>query len=109
MLYCCRGDNMPRQKSGNFDQGQYINEYIQQKILYRRMNFNLQRRADKKMVAWIDMQEEGVSNYLKSLVEYDMYENELTTAGKERLKQAEIIAETDPKYQPKEKMLQPKR
>ena len=96
MLYCRRGDNMPRQKSGNFDQGQYINDYIQKKILYRRMNFNLQRHEDKTMAAWLDMQDKGVSNYLKDLVEAAM-----KAADPEIVKQAETLAETDPKYQPK--------
>ena len=101
MLYCRRGDNMPRQKSGNFDQGQYINDYIQKKILYRRMNFSLQRKEDRMMAAWIDLQKEGVSNYLKNLVDTDMYNTSLTTDGHALLKHAEILAETDPKYHPK--------
>lgn len=102
MLYSARGDIMPRQKSGNFDQGKYINDYIQKKILYRRMNFNLQRKEDRIMAAWIDLQKEGVSNYLKNLVDTDMYNSSLTTDGPALLKQAEILAETDSRYQPKQ-------
>lgn len=63
---------MPRKPSGEFDQKQYVNEYIKSKIVYRRMNFNNGKPDDMQMVAWIDSQPEGVSNYLKRLVEEDM-------------------------------------
>ena len=72
MLYSRRGDIMPRQKSGNFDQKQYVNDYIKTKIVYRRMNFNNSKPEDMQMVEWIDAQPEGVSNYLKRLVLEDM-------------------------------------
>jgi len=66
---------MPRQKSGNFDQKQYVNDYIKTKIVYRRMNFNNSKPEDMQMVEWIDAQPEGVSNYLKRLVLDDMSMN----------------------------------
>ena len=72
MLYSRRGDFMPRQKSGNFDPKQYVNDYIKTKIVYRRMNFNNGKPEDMQMVEWIDAQPEGVSNYLKRLVLDDM-------------------------------------
>lgn len=63
---------MGRLKSGNFDQEQYVNEYIKANIKYRRINFNVNKKDDMKMVEWIDSQPEGVSNYLKKLVKNDM-------------------------------------
>ena len=63
---------MPRQKSGKFDQKKYVNEYIKSKIVYRKMNFNRQSPDDMAMVEWIDQQPEGVSNYLKGLVDGDI-------------------------------------
>ena len=63
---------MPRKSSGEFDQKQYVNEYIKSKIVYRRMNFNNGKPDDMQMVAWIDSKPEGVSNYLKRLVAEDM-------------------------------------
>ena len=63
---------MPKQKSGDFDQKAYVNDYIKANIRYRRMNFNLTKQEDITMLEWIDSQPEGVSNYLKRLVEADM-------------------------------------
>lgn len=64
------------------------------------LNFNLQKQEEKVMAAWIDLQG-NVSSYIKDLVDTDMYNASLTTDGHALLKQAEILAETDPKYQPK--------
>lgn len=58
-----------------FDQKAYVNEYIKEKIKYRRMNFNTGKPDDMAMVEWIDSQPEGVSNYLKRLVLADMQKN----------------------------------
>ena len=63
---------MPRQKSGNFDQKEYVNEYIKTTIIYRRMSFNRNKPDDMQMVEWIDSQPGGASNYLKRLVRGDM-------------------------------------
>lgn len=63
---------MPRKSSGNFDQKQYVNDYIKAKIIYRRMNFNNGKPEDMNMVEWIDSHPEGVSNYLKRLAAEDM-------------------------------------
>lgn len=86
---------MPRKKSGNFDQNKYVGKYHHENVVYRRMNFSLLKQEDKVIAAWID-QQGNVSRYLRSLVEADM-----KFADSEKLKQAEIAAETDPKYQPK--------
>lgn len=55
-----------------FDKKGYDNEYIKTKIVYRRMNFNRNKQEEMEMVAWIDAQPEGVSNYLKRLVAEDI-------------------------------------
>lgn len=56
-----------------FDQKKYVNDYIKEKIKYRRMNFNTGKPEDMQMLDWIDAQPEGVSNYLKRLVYADMH------------------------------------
>lgn len=58
-----------------FDQKKYVNEYIKEKVKYRRMNFNTGKPEDMQMMEWIDAQPEGVSNYLKRLVYADMHRN----------------------------------
>lgn len=95
MLYCRRGDNMPRQKSGNFDQNKYVGKYHHENVTYRRMNLSLIKQEDKVIAAWID-QQGNASKYIRSLIEADM-----KAADPEKIKQAEIAAETDSKYQPR--------
>ena len=87
---------MPRQKSGEFDQNKYVAKYHHEKVIYRRMNFSLLKQEDKVMAAWID-QQGNVSKFLRGLVESAM-----KAADPETIKQAEILAETDSKYQPKQ-------
>ena len=101
MLYCRRGDDMPRQKSGNFDQNKYVGKYIHERVVYRRMNLNLDKIEDRVLAAWVDLQG-NTSAYLRRLVETDMYNASLTTDGMKELEQAKILAETDPKYKPRQ-------
>ena len=63
-------DQVPVPKK--FDQNEYIKEYQRQNIRYRKMNFNLTKDEDTKVLEWIDRQPEGASNYLKHLVLEDM-------------------------------------
>ena len=63
---------MPRKKTGDFIQSEYIKGYQREFIRYRKMNFNLSKPDDTAILAWIDQQPEGASNYLKSLVLKDM-------------------------------------
>lgn len=76
MLYCRRGDNMPRQKSGNFDQKKYMNQYVQDKIEYCRINFKKSDPDDMAVKEWLmtfkGKGNEGISNYIKRLVRADM-------------------------------------
>lgn len=65
---------MPRQKSGKFDQKGYMNQYITEHIIYRRINFKAGDEKDQAMIAWIDSHKngEGISNYIKRLISEDM-------------------------------------
>lgn len=63
---------MPRKASGTFDQKAYINEYINTKIVYKSVNFNVGKPEDMELLAWIDAQEEKVSPYIKRLIRADM-------------------------------------
>ena len=100
MLYCRRGDNMPAKKREDGDKARYDMKYYHKNVKRVVLNFNLQKHEEKVMAAWIDLQG-NVSSYIKDLVDTDMYNASLTTDGHALLKQAEILAETDPKYQPK--------
>lgn len=91
---------MPAKKREDGDKARYDMKYYHKNIKRVVLNFNLQKHEEKVMVAWIDLQG-NVSSYIKDLVDTDMYNASLTTDGHALLKQAEILAETDPKYQPK--------
>lgn len=72
MLYSGRGDHMPRQKSGNFDQAKYIKEYNNEHIKYRKLSLNIGKDEDVEIMEWLDSRPEGTSAYLKSLILEDM-------------------------------------
>ena len=63
---------MPRKPSGEFDQKEYIKEYIKDNIVYKRINFNRGDSDDMAMVAWLESRDEKISNYLKRLISEDM-------------------------------------
>ena len=64
---------MPRQKVGDgFDQKAYMNQYITEKIIYRRVNFARSSEEDMLMLAWLDAQPEGKAQYIKRLIRADM-------------------------------------
>ena len=64
---------MPRKPSGNFNQKDYINQYVQDNVVYKRVNFSRGNPDDMAMVAWLDAHKgEGISNYLKRLIAEDM-------------------------------------
>jgi hypothetical protein len=73
-----RGDNMPRKPSGNFNQKDYINKYVQDNIVYKRINFSRSNPDDMAISAWLDAQKdgEGISNYIKRLIMQDMKNSE---------------------------------
>lgn len=67
-----RGDRMPRQKSGLFNQQEYVANYNKENIVYRKLSFNRQKPDDMKLLEWIDGQRESTSAYLKRLVMEDL-------------------------------------
>lgn len=76
MLYCRRGDIMPRQKSGNFDQKKYMTKYVKENVEYCRINFKKSDPDDMAVKEWLmtfkGKGNEGISNYIKRLVRADM-------------------------------------
>lgn len=63
---------MPRHKTGQFDQTEYIKAYHREHTKYRKMSLNNANPEDIKIMAWLDSRPEGVSAYLKRLVKEDM-------------------------------------
>lgn len=75
---------MPRQKSGSFDQTQYIIEYNRENVVVKRLPFNRRQAEDMELLTWA----EGHGNftaYIKDLIRQDMLG-----------KQGEINPDTDP-------------
>ena len=65
---------MPKRKSGEFDQLEYIKQYNRENIRYRRAQFNMQKPEDVQIMKWIDEQPEGTSAYIRKLIMQDMAE-----------------------------------
>lgn len=65
---------MPRKKTGEFDQLEYIKQYNRENIRYRRAQFNMQKPEDVQIMEWIDEQPEGTSAYIRKLIVQDMAE-----------------------------------
>jgi len=63
---------MPRQKSGTFDQMEYIKQYNNQHIKYRKLSLNVSKEEDNRVLEWLDAQPDGISSYLKRLIQEDM-------------------------------------
>lgn len=64
---------MPRKKTGDgFDQKAYMNQYITENIIYRRVNFARASKEDMELLAWLDAQPEGKAQYIKRLIRDDM-------------------------------------
>jgi hypothetical protein len=63
---------MPREKSGLFDQAEYIKEYQRENRFSKKVTFNRKNPDDMEMVAWLDSRPEGIVQYLKWLIRDDM-------------------------------------
>ena len=63
---------MPRKKTTDFNQQEYVRGYIHDRIRYKKINFNLGNAEDIAIMQWIDGREENTSAYLKRLVKEDM-------------------------------------
>ena len=62
---------MPKKASGNFNQNEYIQQYIRDHIKRRLIPFNMDKPEDKALWDWLD----GVGNiteYIKNLIREDM-------------------------------------
>lgn len=62
---------MPRKKSGDFDQQEYVKEYYRQNITRKVLNFNSQSEVDNALLEWLKSKE-NYSQYIKDLILEDM-------------------------------------
>ena len=63
---------MPRKKSGLFDQGKYIRQYISENRTTKNLTFNKKNADDMAMLEWLNSREEGFNKYIKNLIRKDM-------------------------------------
>lgn len=63
---------MPRKKSGNFNQNDYINQY--QKKAYKMYTFRINRNKYADLIDWIDSQP-NKQGYIIDLIRSDMERN----------------------------------
>ena len=62
---------MPNKTTDVFDAKAYMNKYISEKIIYKRVNFTRGKAEDEELLAWIDAQPESVTQYIKRLIRAD--------------------------------------
>lgn len=72
MVQYVRGENMPRQKSGDFDQNKYVAGYLKNNIKLVHVSLNRTKPEDMRILEWLQKQPEGASGYLKRLILKDM-------------------------------------
>lgn len=63
---------MPNKKTPNFDPKTYMNKYVSEKIIYKRVNFTKGKPEDDEIVVWLDAQPDGIAPYVKRLIWRDM-------------------------------------
>ena len=64
---------MPKEKTGDgFDYRTYMNEYVKEKLIYKRVHFTKSNPADMELLAWLESQPEGAAPYIKRLIRADM-------------------------------------
>lgn len=68
---------MPKQKSGNFDQGKYVAGYMRENIKQVKVSLNKNKPEDMKLYEWLRTRPQGASGYLKELARADMAKNNL--------------------------------
>lgn len=61
---------MPRKKSGEFDQSRYVQNYIKDNVVMKKVGFNKQHDAD--ILDWIEGVPESFATYVKRLIRQDM-------------------------------------
>jgi len=64
---------MPKEKTGDgFDYRAYMNEYVKEKLVYKRVHFTKSNPDDMELLAWLESQPEGAAPYIKRLIRADM-------------------------------------
>ncbi len=64
---------MPKEKTGDgFDYRTYMNEYVKEKLIYKRVNFTKSNPDDMELLAWLESQPEKTAPYIKRLIRADM-------------------------------------
>lgn len=63
---------MPKMRSGNFDQDQYVKDYQRQYRITKLVTFNRKIEDDMTMLQWIEGQPESFVQYVKRLIKQDM-------------------------------------
>lgn len=59
---------MPRKKTGKFDQSKYVQQFMKEKVIVKKVPFNKENDAD--LLAWIEGK--PFSTYVKQLIRNDM-------------------------------------
>lgn len=72
MLYSLRGDRMEKKRERTQRQIDYMKDYNNRHVKWRKVSFNDKNPDDMILMAWIDSQEESTSAYIKRLVREDM-------------------------------------
>lgn len=63
---------MPNKTTPAFDARAYMNQYVKEKIIYKRVNFTRGKEEDEELLAWIEAQPEGTAPYIRRLIREDM-------------------------------------
>ena len=63
---------MPRVKSGSFDQGKYIVQYMNENIKHVKVSLNKNKPEDAVLIEWLNSRAEGASAYIKNLIRADI-------------------------------------
>ena len=64
-----------KHKDSVFDVKAYMNKYVSEKIIYKRVHFTKSNPGDMDLLAWLEAQQEGTAPYIKRLIREDMEAN----------------------------------
>lgn len=67
-----RGDRMEKKRGRTQHQIEYMKDYNNRHVKWRKVSFNDKTPDDMILMNWIDSQEESTSAYIKRLVREDM-------------------------------------
>ena len=75
VIDCVRGDRVTRKgKNSTFDYATYMNNYIKENVVYRRINFSRSNPEDEELLEWLD-DHKPIAQYLKQLIKKDKFSN----------------------------------